>query len=234
MTALDLPLGGPAWPADVAELIRQVNESNEAVEDQCLRARQATDIAASSQQVASSAEAAARGAKLAYETIQREHPRRRAPLPRQVVLASARQRWTEWPATSRPRRWMAARTPRWCGLGSSWPCWPEARWRSTFTGTASRAPACRSHGARAICHHAGRLAVLVPGHDRGRGWPDPGGGWGGPIHRCDRWISFPRLSRAPHCRDAAGMAGPPGGPRRPAGRQAARRPQRGMQRNGIA
>ena len=88
MTALDLPLGGPAWPPDVAELIRQVNESNEAVEDQCLRARQATDTAASSQQVASSAEAAARGAKLAYETIQGEHPRRRAPLPRQVVLAS--------------------------------------------------------------------------------------------------------------------------------------------------
>ena len=88
MTTLDLPLGGPAWPPDVAELIRQVNESNEAVEDQCLRARQATDTAASSQQVASSAEAAARGAKLAYETVQAEHPRRRAPLPRQVALAS--------------------------------------------------------------------------------------------------------------------------------------------------
>ena len=81
MTALDLPLGGPAWPPDVAELIRQVNESNEAVEDQCLRAPQATDTAASSQQVASSAEAAARGAKLAYETIGRAPASARAVAP---------------------------------------------------------------------------------------------------------------------------------------------------------
>jgi hypothetical protein len=29
----------------VADLIRDVNESNEAVEDQCLRTRQATDVA---------------------------------------------------------------------------------------------------------------------------------------------------------------------------------------------
>jgi hypothetical protein len=32
-------------PIDVAVLIRDVNASNEAVEDQCLRARQAADIA---------------------------------------------------------------------------------------------------------------------------------------------------------------------------------------------
>lgn len=37
---------------DVADVIRAVNASNEAVEDQCLRARQAADIAVRSDQAA--------------------------------------------------------------------------------------------------------------------------------------------------------------------------------------
>jgi hypothetical protein len=74
-------------PNDAADLIRDVNASNEAVEDQCLRARQAADIAARSVRAAELSEAAVRNAAIAHRTIQAEHPRRRAPLPRQVCFA---------------------------------------------------------------------------------------------------------------------------------------------------
>ena len=74
-------------PTDLANLIRDVNATNETVEDQCLRACQAADTAASSAQVAELAKTAAQSATVAHRTIQAEHPRRRAPLPRQVVLA---------------------------------------------------------------------------------------------------------------------------------------------------
>jgi hypothetical protein len=87
MTTLDLEPAGPAWPPDVAELIRQVNETNEAAEDLCLRARQATDSAASSRRVVDLSEAAARSAKIAHQTVQAEYPARRASLPRQLTYA---------------------------------------------------------------------------------------------------------------------------------------------------
>ena len=74
-------------PIDPAVLIRDVNATNEAVEDQCLRACQAADIAAQSAQVAELAETTARGATVAHRTIQAEHSHRRAPLPRQVFFA---------------------------------------------------------------------------------------------------------------------------------------------------
>lgn len=74
-------------PADVADLIRSVNESNEAVEDLCLRARQAADRAGRSDGLAESAAAAATGARVAHRAIQAEDPRRRSPLPRQVAFA---------------------------------------------------------------------------------------------------------------------------------------------------
>ena len=74
-------------PIDPAVLIREVNATNEAVEDQCLRACQAADIAASSAQVAELAETTAHSATLTHRTIQAERPRRRAPLPRQMILA---------------------------------------------------------------------------------------------------------------------------------------------------
>jgi hypothetical protein len=76
-------------PNDAADLIREVNASNEAVEDQCLRARQAADIAARSTRDAELSETAARNAAVAHQTIQAERPRRRAPLPRQVCFALA-------------------------------------------------------------------------------------------------------------------------------------------------
>lgn len=77
----------PIPPMDPAILIRNVNASSEVVEDQCLRACQAADIATRSAQVARLAEAAAQNATTAYQAIQAERPRRRAPLPRQVTLA---------------------------------------------------------------------------------------------------------------------------------------------------
>jgi hypothetical protein len=73
---------------NVAVLIRDVNASNNAVEDQCLRARQAADAAIRSAQAAEKAAAAAQAAAIAHQTIQAERPRRCAPLPRQVTLAA--------------------------------------------------------------------------------------------------------------------------------------------------
>ncbi len=74
-------------PIDPAILIRDVNATNEAVEDQCLRACHAADNAASSAQVAELAKAVAQSATVAHRTIQAERPRRCAPLPRQVIFA---------------------------------------------------------------------------------------------------------------------------------------------------
>src|ERR1019366_1993242 len=85
------PSDGPVHrlerPTDVADLIRDVNESNEAVEDQCLRARQGTDVARRSAKIAKLSAATAEAAKVAHRTIQAERPRSRASLPRQVVFA---------------------------------------------------------------------------------------------------------------------------------------------------
>ena len=75
---------------DVAELIRNVNATNNAVEDQCLRARGAADAAIRSARAAEEAEAAEEAAGVAHQTIQAERPRRRSPLPRQVTFAA----WT--------------------------------------------------------------------------------------------------------------------------------------------
>lgn len=74
-------------PIDVAVLIRDVNASNEAVEDQCLRARRAADITTRSACAADQAAAHAVRAEVAHRTIQAERPRRHAPLPRQIALA---------------------------------------------------------------------------------------------------------------------------------------------------
>ncbi len=74
-------------PSEVADLIREVNESNPAVEDQCLRARQAADIAARSARAAEQLAVAAQNATVAHRAVQAERPRRRAPLPRQVIFA---------------------------------------------------------------------------------------------------------------------------------------------------
>ncbi len=74
-------------PVDVTALIRQVNASNEAVEDLYLRTRQAADIAKRSNQAAEQGAVVADTAKVAHRIIQAEYPQRRAPLPRQRCYA---------------------------------------------------------------------------------------------------------------------------------------------------
>ena len=74
-------------PINVAVLIRDINASNVAVEDQCLRACQAADIAGHSARAAELSATAAMSATATYQTVQAERPRRRAPLPRQVIFA---------------------------------------------------------------------------------------------------------------------------------------------------
>jgi hypothetical protein len=76
-------------PTGVADLIRELNESNEAVEDQYLRVRGAADLAARSDAVAAHATEAAHQAKVAHEALAAEQPRRRGPLPRQSLIAIA-------------------------------------------------------------------------------------------------------------------------------------------------
>lgn len=83
-----MPMPEMPMPAtDVAVLIRDVNATNNAVEDQCLRTRQAADAAIRSARATEEAEAAAEAARVAHQTIQAERPRRHSPLPRQVILA---------------------------------------------------------------------------------------------------------------------------------------------------
>jgi hypothetical protein len=76
-------------PPDVADLIHVINARSEAVEDQCLRARQAADIAARSALAAQQSAAAAKDAELAYRAIQPGYLRRRAWLPLRLLLALA-------------------------------------------------------------------------------------------------------------------------------------------------
>jgi hypothetical protein len=73
-------------PADVADFVRELNESNEALEDQYLRVREAADRAAHASEAADQAAAIARQARVAHQAIQAEQ-RRQAPLVRQVMLA---------------------------------------------------------------------------------------------------------------------------------------------------
>ena len=75
-----------ASPARVAVLIREVNASDQAVQDQFLRARQAAGITARLEHAAGQAAARARTAEAAHLAVQAEHPHRRAPLPRQVTV----------------------------------------------------------------------------------------------------------------------------------------------------
>jgi hypothetical protein len=74
-------------PIDPAILIRDVNASNDAVEDQCLRARHAADTASRSARAAQLSAEAAHAAAVAHRAVQAERPRRSAPLPLQVILA---------------------------------------------------------------------------------------------------------------------------------------------------
>ena len=76
-----------ASPVRVAVLIRDVNASDQAAQDQFLGARQAAGIAARSVRAAERAAAGAQAAEVAHRAVQAGQPGRRAPLPRQVTFA---------------------------------------------------------------------------------------------------------------------------------------------------
>ncbi len=73
-------------PTDVADVIRELNESNDTLEDQYLRVREAADRAARGEESAEQAAAIAHRDRVAHQAIQAEQ-HRRAPLPRQLMLA---------------------------------------------------------------------------------------------------------------------------------------------------
>lgn len=73
----------------IASVIREVNESDDVLEDQYLRAREAADLAARSSLAAAQARAAARQARIAHQAIQAEQPKRRGSRPRHLLLALA-------------------------------------------------------------------------------------------------------------------------------------------------
>jgi hypothetical protein len=73
--------------ADVTGLLRDVNASNEAVQDQYSRVQQAADTARRSDEAAGRAAERAAAARVAHRTVQAEEPQRRASRPRQVLLA---------------------------------------------------------------------------------------------------------------------------------------------------
>lgn len=74
-------------PVDVVELLRTVNGSNDAVEDQYSRVQQAADAARRSAAAAERVAEKAEAAKIAHRAIQAERPQRWASRPRQVLLA---------------------------------------------------------------------------------------------------------------------------------------------------
>jgi hypothetical protein len=75
-------------PIDIARVIRELNESNDILEDQYLRARAAADQAARAGEAAIQAASIAHQTHVAYQAVHAEH-NRHAPLPRQVTLAAA-------------------------------------------------------------------------------------------------------------------------------------------------
>lgn len=74
-------------PVGIGDIIREVNESDEILEDQYLRAREAADLAGRSQVAAGRAMSAARQARVAHQAIQAENPRRRGSRPAHLLIA---------------------------------------------------------------------------------------------------------------------------------------------------
>ena len=122
---------------EVADLIRDVNASNEAVEDQCLRACQAADIAARSARLAGLSAVAAKNATIAHRTVQDERPRRRAPLPRQVIFALMTVALDGVACYFAAQALDGSQDATWYGQVCSSRCWPEEKlpWISTATAT---------------------------------------------------------------------------------------------------
>jgi len=72
---------------DATEVVRNFNASNKAHQDLWSRTRHATDIVNHAADEAGQAEAATVEAEISHRAIQAEHPERRAPRPRQLLLA---------------------------------------------------------------------------------------------------------------------------------------------------
>jgi len=73
---------------DETDVVREVNASNEEIENQYLRARQAADVANRSEATATLASSVAHDAEVSHQAVQAERPRQHAPLPRQVTAAT--------------------------------------------------------------------------------------------------------------------------------------------------
>ena len=100
----------PMPRTDVAELIRNVNGTNNAVEDQYLRARQAADTAIRSDQTAGEAKAVARLPRSRTRPFRPSGPGGARPCRGRLAWPRARSPSTAWPAISRPRPSTGART----------------------------------------------------------------------------------------------------------------------------
>ena len=129
----------PMPETDVAELIRSVNATNNAVEDQCLRTRRAADAASG---VPGSPRMPRPPRKRPGSHTRPSRPN----VPGGARPCRARSSWrlgpshsTAWPATSPPRRSVAARTAPWYGRSSSSPRWPEGKspWTTIETVTSA-------------------------------------------------------------------------------------------------
>ena len=86
VTALHEPPQASSLP-DATEVIRSFNASNKAHQDLWSRTRHATDVVDHAADDASRAEAAAAEAEVSHRAVQAEHPDRRAPRVRQLLLA---------------------------------------------------------------------------------------------------------------------------------------------------
>jgi hypothetical protein len=89
-----IPLDGPyeqhenvASLPDVAESVREFNSSSHAHEDLWARTHQAGDAVRHGSEQEHAARARAQGARAVHLAVQAEHPRRRAPLLRQLIIA---------------------------------------------------------------------------------------------------------------------------------------------------
>jgi hypothetical protein len=87
VSAAPMEVGQVRELVDVVQVLRDVNDSNETVEDQYSRVRQAGDTARRGDEAAVRAAGEAAVAKVAHRTIQAERPERRASRPGQVLLA---------------------------------------------------------------------------------------------------------------------------------------------------
>jgi hypothetical protein len=89
-TVTALRSGQPDTETEISVMaeIREFNADNEAHEDLWARTRQAADLVSQATADAERAERARRAAELAYKTVQAEHPDRRAPRPRQWLIAA--------------------------------------------------------------------------------------------------------------------------------------------------